>query len=45
MMWVVIGNLEVLPYGILAYAVPLSLVETYVASWIMYRLSADTRKP
>jgi len=35
MMWVVIGNLGVLPYGILLYAVPLSLLEAFVAAWII----------
>jgi hypothetical protein len=45
MMWVVIGNLQVLPYGILAYAVPLSLVETYVAAWMIRKLSSiSTRR-
>lgn len=31
MMWVVIGNLNVLPYSLLVYAVPLSLLEVAVA--------------
>jgi hypothetical protein len=44
MMWVVIGNLGVLPFGILAYAVPLSLVEAYVAAWIIRQLSIRTRR-
>jgi hypothetical protein len=35
MMWVVIGNLNVLPYGIIIYAVPLSILEAYVAAWII----------
>jgi hypothetical protein len=35
MMWVVIGNLGVLPYGLLGYAVPLSLLESFVAAWII----------
>jgi hypothetical protein len=35
MMWVVIGNLGVLPYGILPFAVPLSLLEAFVAAWII----------
>ena len=39
MMWVVIGNLGVLPYGILFYAIPLSLLEIFVAGWIMRKLS------
>lgn len=37
MMWVVIGNLEVLPYEILWFAIPLSVVETFVAVLIMKR--------
>ena len=44
MMWVVIGNMGVLPYGILAYAVPLSLVEVYVAAWIIRAMSTGNRK-
>jgi hypothetical protein len=35
MMWVVIGNLGVLPIAILWFAVPLSLLETFVATWII----------
>lgn len=35
MMWLVIGNLGVLPFSILPYAIPLSLIEVYVASLIM----------
>ena len=35
MMWGVIGNLGVLPYGILPYALPLSLLEVFVAAWII----------
>jgi hypothetical protein len=35
MMWVVIGNLGVLPYGLLWYAVPLSLLESFVANLIV----------
>jgi hypothetical protein len=35
LMWVAIGNLGVLPYGLLLYAVPLSLLETLVATWII----------
>lgn len=31
MMWIVIGNLNVLPYPLLVYAVPLSLLEVVVA--------------
>jgi hypothetical protein len=35
MMWVVIGNLNVLPFGLLWYAVPLSLLESFIASAIV----------
>ena len=35
MMWVVIGNLGVLPYGLLLFAVPLSLLEAFIAAWII----------
>jgi len=39
LMWLVIGNLGVLPFGILVWAVPLSLVEVFLAAWIIQRLS------
>ena len=39
LMWVVIGNMGVLPEGLLLYAVPLSLLEAYLASLIMHKLS------
>lgn len=38
LMWFVIGNLGVLPYGLLVYAIPLSLLEAFVASWIVKKL-------
>jgi hypothetical protein len=38
-MWVVIGNLGVLPYGLLVFAVPLSLLEAFLASVIIKKLS------
>jgi len=37
LMWLVIGNLNVLPPKLLIPAVPLSLVEAFVASWIVTR--------
>lgn len=40
LMWLVIGNLAVLPFGILPAAVPLSLLESFLASFIVKRLSA-----
>ena len=38
MMWLVIGNLSVLPCGILVYAIPLSLLEALVATVIVRQL-------
>ena len=38
MMWLVTWNLNVLPLSILAFAVPLSLLESFVASYICVRL-------
>lgn len=35
LMWLVIGNLLVLPFGILPYAIPLSVVEVLVAVYII----------
>lgn len=39
MMWVVIGNLGILPFPLLYFAVPLSLLEAWVASFICNKLS------
>jgi hypothetical protein len=39
MMWVVIGNLGVLPEGLLYVAIPLSFLETFVAAWIVKKMS------
>lgn len=39
LMWVVTGNMGVLPYSILIYAIPLSLLEAFVASLIIKKLS------
>ncbi len=39
LMWVVVGNLGVLPHGILLTAVPLSILEAFVATLILKRLS------
>jgi hypothetical protein len=38
LMWVVIGNLGVLPFGLLYMAVPLSLLEAFVAAFIIKKL-------
>ena len=35
LMWLVIGNLGVLPYTLLWFAIPLSVVEVYGAVWVV----------
>lgn len=39
LMWVVIGNLGVLPLGLLIYAIPLSLLESFLATYIIKKLA------
>lgn len=39
LMWLVIGNMAVLPVGILPIAVPLSILEVIVAAFIIFKLS------
>lgn len=39
LMWLVVGNLGVLPFGILSFAIPLSLFEAFLATWIIFKLS------
>jgi hypothetical protein len=41
MMWLVTWNLNVLPLSILVFAVPLSLLESFVASYICFRLDPN----
>jgi hypothetical protein len=36
-MWVVIGNLGILPFGILKFGIPLSLLEAFLAAYIVKR--------
>ena len=38
LMWVALGNLGVLPFGLLVFAVPLSLLEAVLAAWIVKAL-------
>lgn len=42
LMWLVIGNLDVLPFGILPFAIPLSMLEAFLASFIIHKLSKRT---
>jgi hypothetical protein len=37
-MWLVIGNMNVLPFGILPFAVPLSILEAFLASLIIKKV-------
>jgi hypothetical protein len=42
LMWLVTANLNVLPFSILPLAIPLSVLEALVASWIIKQLSGST---
>jgi len=44
LMWVVIWNLNVLPSGILIYAVPLSLLEAFIGSYICLKISPIVKR-
>ena len=44
LMWLVIGNLGVLPYRMLFAAIPLSLLEAFIAVLIVKRLSGNDSK-
>jgi hypothetical protein len=37
LMWVVTGNMGVLPFSILTFAIPLSLLEAFLATWIIFK--------
>jgi hypothetical protein len=39
LMWVVLGNMLVLPIGLLWFAIPLSLLEAFLATFIIKKLS------
>ena len=40
MMWLVTGNMGVLPYKILFFAIPLSIFESFIATYIIVKLSS-----
>jgi hypothetical protein len=42
MMWLVVGNMGVLPFSILPIAIPLSLLEAFLASFIVKKLTKTT---
>lgn len=39
LMWLVVGNMAVLPFSILPYAIPWSLAEAFGAAWIVKKLA------
>ena len=39
LMWISSGNMGVLPFGILPFAIPLSFLEAFLASFIIIKLS------
>ena len=39
LMWIVIWNMNVLPIGLLIFAIPLSLLEAFLASFIIKKLT------
>jgi hypothetical protein len=41
LMWLVVGNMGVLPFGILPFAIPLSLLEAFLASLIIKKLTKN----
>lgn len=41
LMWLVIGNMNVLPFGILPFAIPLSLLEVYIATLIIKKMGPE----
>lgn len=41
LMWLVIGNMGVLPFGILPLAVPLSFLEAFLASFIIHKFQTQ----
>jgi hypothetical protein len=43
LMWVAIGNLGVLPYTLLPYAIPLSFIESFIATFIIKKVNVKTK--
>ncbi len=39
LMWLVTGNMAVLPFGILFFAIPLSILEVIIAALIIFKIS------
>jgi heme-degrading monooxygenase HmoA len=43
MMWLVLGNLNVLPHRLMLYSLPFSILETFVATWIVKRFQHHSK--
>jgi len=43
LMWMVIWNMNVLPQGLLYFAAPLSLFETFLAAWIIKKFTVRNK--
>ncbi len=43
LMWMVIWNMNVLPQGLLYFAAPLSLFETFLAAWIIRKFTVRNK--
>ena len=41
LMWLVVGNMGVLPFKILYFAIPLSVLEAFVAAFIVHRFKKN----
>lgn len=39
LMWLVVGNLGVLPFSVLPYAIPWSMLEAFGAAWIVKKVA------
>lgn len=39
LMWIVTGNMSVLPFGILVFAIPLSVLETFLAALMIKKMT------
>lgn len=43
LMWVATGNLLVLPFSLLIFAIPLSLIEVFGSAWILVKLAGQSK--
>jgi hypothetical protein len=43
LMWIVTGNMNVLPFGILPFAIPLSILEVFGAAFIIIKMTNKSK--